>query len=51
MRYVRLISRFMRASFQEEAAHRANFFISIFYSLLNLGTGVLGVSVLFSQVE
>ena len=51
MRYLRLIGRFMRASFQEEAAYRSNFFISIFYSLLNLGTGVLGVSVLFSQVE
>ena len=38
MRAVRLIGRFMQASFQEEAAHRANFFISIFHSVLNLGT-------------
>ncbi len=51
MRYFRLIGRFMKASFLEEAAHRANFFISILYSLLNLGTGVLGVVVLFGQVE
>lgn len=51
MRSARLISRFMRASLQEEAAYRANFFISIFYSLLNLAAGLLGVFVLFSQVE
>jgi len=51
MRYLRLIGQFMRASFQEEAAHRANFFISLFHSLLNLGTGVLGVVVIFGQVE
>ncbi len=51
MRPVILIARFMQASFQEEAAYRANFFISLFYSLLNLVTGVLGVGVLFGQVE
>ena len=51
MHYVRLVGFFMRASFQEEAAYRANFFISLFYSLLNLGTGVLGVTVIFGQVE
>jgi ABC-2 type transport system permease protein len=50
MRALRLIGQFMRASFQEEAAYRSNFFISIFYSILNLGTGVLGVMVLFGQV-
>ena len=51
MRYIRLVAAFMRASLQEEAAYRANFFISLLHSLLNLGTGVLGVFVLFSQVE
>ncbi len=51
MRYLRLIGQFIRASFQEEAAYRSNFFISLLHSLLNLGTGVLGVIVLFSQVE
>ncbi len=43
MRSLRLVSAFMRASFQEEAAHRANFFISLLTSLLNLGSGVLGL--------
>lgn len=51
MRSMRLIGHFMRASFQEEVAYRANFFIHLLYSLLNLGTGVLGVYVLFNQVE
>lgn len=51
MHHLRLIGRFMQASFQEEAAHRANFLIGLFYSLLNLGTGILGIAVLFGQVE
>ena len=51
MRYLRLILRFIQASFQEEAAYRANFFVSLFYSLLNLATGVLGIYVIFGQVQ
>jgi ABC-2 type transport system permease protein len=51
MRPLRLICQFVRASFQEEAAYRANFFINTLHSLLNLGTGVLGVIVLFGQVQ
>jgi ABC-2 type transport system permease protein len=51
MRFFRLIARFIQASFQEEAAYRANFFISLFSSALNAVTGVLGVIVLFGQVE
>jgi ABC-2 type transport system permease protein len=51
MHYVRLIKRFITASVQNELAYRANFWISLFHSLLNLGTGVLGVVVLFGQVE
>jgi ABC-2 type transport system permease protein len=51
MHYLRLIGLFARTSFQEEAAYRANFFLSLMYSLLNLGTGVLGVAVLFNQIK
>jgi ABC-2 type transport system permease protein len=51
MHYVRLIGLFARTSFQEEAAYRANFFLNLMYSLLNLGTGVLGVAVLFNQIQ
>jgi ABC-2 type transport system permease protein len=51
MRYLRLIGQFVRASAQSDLAYRANFFISLLHSLLNLGVGVLGVLVLFGQVE
>jgi ABC-2 type transport system permease protein len=51
MRYLRLIRRFAGASAQNELAYRANFWISLLHSLLNLGTGALGVVVLFGQVE
>ncbi len=51
MHYLRLLGHFTRTSFQEEAAYRANFFLNLMYSLLNLGTGVLGVAVLFNQVK
>jgi ABC-2 type transport system permease protein len=50
MRYLRLIRRFAEASAQNEMAYRANFWISLLHSLLNLGTGVVGVTVLFGQV-
>lgn len=51
MRYLRLVGLCARASAQQELAHRANFFISLLHSLLNLGTGVLGLVVLFGQVQ
>jgi ABC-2 type transport system permease protein len=50
MHYLRLIRRFAEASAQNEMAYRANFWISMLRSLLNLGTGVVGVAVLFGQV-
>jgi len=36
---------------QDEFAYRTNFWISLLHSTLNLVTGVLGVAVLFGQVE
>jgi ABC-2 type transport system permease protein len=51
MRSLRLISRFIQVSVQEEAAYRSNFWISLLYSLLNLTTGILGLVVLFGQVQ
>jgi ABC-2 type transport system permease protein len=51
VRAIRLVGRFWAASLQELLAYRANFWISVLYSLLNLGTGVLGVGVLFGQVH
>ena len=51
MHYLKLIGQFARASAQNELAYRANFWLGLFHSLLNLVTGVLGVAVLFGQVE
>ncbi len=51
MSVLKLIPRFIQVSFQEEAAYRSNFFISLFSSLLNLVTGVLGIYVLYGQIE
>jgi ABC-2 type transport system permease protein len=51
MYYLSLVRQFARASVQNELAYRANFWISLLHSLLNLITGVLGVSVLYGQVD
>jgi ABC-2 type transport system permease protein len=51
MRYLRMVGQFLKASFQEEAAYRANFYVSLLSSGVNLVTGVLAVFVLFTQVE
>lgn len=51
MRFIHLIACFIRASFQEEAAYRANFLIHLFYSILNLASGTLGVWVIYGQVD
>ena len=51
MRYLWLIGQFIRVSLQAEMAYRSNFYISILHSLLGLGTGVMGVMVLFGQTE
>jgi len=51
MKYFRLIAQFIRASIMEETSYRVNFWINLLHSLLNLMTGVLGVYVLFAQIE
>ena len=51
IRYLRLTSQFARASVQNELAYRANFWVSLLHSLLNLVTGVLGVWMIFGQVD
>jgi ABC-2 type transport system permease protein len=42
---------FARASLQEELAFRLNFAIEVLQSALGLGTGILGLSILYGQVE
>ena len=51
MRLLKLIPRFIQVSFLEEAAYRSNFFISIFSSILNLVTGILGIAILYGQIQ
>lgn len=51
MRYLRLIAAYIRVSFLADLAYPAIYWISLLHSLLNLATGVLGMAVLFSQVE
>ena len=49
--YLGLLPAFIRASIQEAVAYRANFWISLLHATLNFATGVLGLVVLFGQVE
>jgi ABC-2 type transport system permease protein len=49
--YLSIIWHFLRASLQQELAYSTNFLISLLYSLLSLVTGVIGIMVLFSQIE
>jgi ABC-2 type transport system permease protein len=51
MHYLKLIDQFIRASVQEEVSYRANFWINLLHSLLTLATGVLGVYVVFGQIQ
>lgn len=51
MYYLRLIVSFIKASAQEEMAYAANFYMSLLQSLLNFGTGVVGLAVIFNQVN
>ena len=51
MHTIKLIGTFARISAQDEMAYQTNFWISLLNSFLNLGTGVLGIWVLFGQVD
>jgi ABC-2 type transport system permease protein len=51
MYHLKLIGAFFKLSSQAELAYRVNFFIRLFYSALNLITGVLSLVVIFNQVD
>ena len=51
MHRLKLVGHFALASARNELAYRANVWIGLLHALLNLGTGVVGVVVLFAQVE
>lgn len=48
--HLRLLANFIRNAAQQELAFRFHFIIQLFYTLLNLTTGILGLSIIFSQV-
>lgn len=48
--YFKLGLAFFRASYQQEKAYPANFWIGLLHSLLNLLTGILGLAVVYGQV-
>ncbi len=51
MRYVRLFMAFLRVSVLGELAYRTNFFVQLFQSVVELGTALLGLAVVFSHTE
>jgi ABC-2 type transport system permease protein len=51
MHHLKLIVSFFKVSSQAELAYRANFFIRLLHSVLNLVTGVLSLVVIFNQVD
>lgn len=51
MSYFRLFGAFLRASVLGELAYRANFFIQLFQSLVELATALLGLAVIFSHTD
>jgi ABC-2 type transport system permease protein len=51
MNYIRLFGVFLRVSILGELAYRANFFIQLAESLLELATAVAGLAVVFSYTD
>jgi ABC-2 type transport system permease protein len=51
MRFLRLISEFIKVSLKEESAYRVNFAISLLTSLLTVASAALGIAVVFGQTE
>ncbi len=50
MYYLRLMRAFAVTAMQNVLAYRLNFWISLLHTVLNLGTGILGIWVLFERV-
>ena len=51
MNTLRLLCVFFRVSVMSETAYRVNFFVQLFQSLLELGTALAGLAVIFSYTE
>lgn len=51
MTYVRLLGVFLRLGIMNELEYRVNFYIQVLRSLIALGTGLAGLSIVFSHTE
>jgi ABC-2 type transport system permease protein len=51
MKYLRLFFAFFRVGVLSELAYRVNFFVQLFQSLVELGTALLGLAVVFSYTN
>ena len=51
MRYLRLLWTFFRVNVMGELAYRVNFFVQLFESMLELGTAIAGLAVIFSYTS
>ncbi len=51
MRPLHLIFSFARASLQKDLAYRANFWISLLHSCINLAVGIFSLQILFKQID
>ena len=51
MNTLRLLAVFFRVSVLNETAYRVNFFLQFFQSLLELGTALAGLAVIFSYTQ
>ncbi len=51
MKYLRLLWTFFRVNVMGELAYRVNFFVQLFESVLELGTAIAGLAVIFSYTS
>ena len=51
MRYLQLIWVFLRLGVLNELQYRANFFVQVFQSTLQLGTALAGLAVVFAHAD
>ena len=51
MRSLRIFAVFAKLGFQNEAAYRANFWVQIFESLLNVGSALTAVAIIFTRTD
>ena len=51
MHYIKLIWIFFRIGLLNEMAYRVNFYVQLLQSVLNLGTAIAGLAIVFSHTD